>query len=137
MSTYNLSVVNTEINYTDLPAGYPQLSGGDTYQTAAYTEGTSSQISFAIVLPVDAAERVVVPGSVIYNSDNGGMIYCTLTIIEGDSTSEQLAMIKFSVAPQAGAEHAPITIFVDEGSTHEGLQDRKLGKVVMDANILP
>jgi hypothetical protein len=137
MSTYNLTVVDTEINYTDLPANYPQLSTGDTYQPAAYTEATSSQIGFAILLPVDAAERVVVPGSVLYNSDNGGMIYCPLTIITGDSTTEQLAMIKFHVVPQAGAEHAPITIFVDEGSTQEGLQDRKLGKVVMDANILP
>ncbi|GGH58099.1 hypothetical protein HNQ91_000355 [Filimonas zeae] len=142
MSTYTLNLQEpAEITYVDLPVGYPQLSGGDTYQPAAYTEGSSSLVSVAILLPIDPAERVVVPGTLLYTTDasgDNGMIYCQLTIIEGTSTTEQLSMIKFSFEPEHGAETAGITIFVSEGKAKKGgLGDRKLGKVVMDSNIMP
>lgn len=142
MSTFNFPLLDSQVHYIDLPEYYPQLSlaGGDNYQPAAYTEGNDTRISYAILLPIDADEVVVLPDNIEYNDDNGGKLACLLTIItDNNSTPERLAMIKFSIEPTSGAGDHPIEIMVSDGNNSKGggLKDRHLGKVVMDSNILP
>lgn len=138
MSTYELTVTDATVNYTALPVNYPQLSGGNTYQPAAYTEVSEGLISYAILLPIDAQEKVETPDTVNYE-ESTNMITCMLTVKPDTNTpDERLAMIKFSLIPQGGAPTASTTILVkEEESSENGYTDKKLGKVVMDSNILP
>lgn len=131
------------LNYIPLPADYPILPlNAQQCQPAAYTQGELEAIYVTIVLPLPDKMCIELPDGVSFTEGGVHDIYKCVIQLGNDVESDpdgRLAMISFSINISEGmnpAGHWEIEVLDAPGEGDEG-NEGTLGKVVMDANMLP
>lgn len=133
--------VNFTLNYAPLPECYPILELSDMqFQPAAYTQGDEDNIYVTILVPLPGQMFIELPQGIGYQKALPKDTYtCVIQLInDNDSESEgRLGMLSFSINVSEGMQcHAQWEIVVLNPDI-PGENETSLGKVVMDANILP
>lgn len=146
MDTQNpLSVpfADFSLTYIPLPEDYPILPLTDQqFQPAAYTQGQGDAIYVTIVLPLPGQMSIELPHGISYKESGERDTYkCVLQLMDDveSGLEARLALLKFSInlsdqmSPEGNWEIEVLVPKTEGGEGNEGT----LGKVVMDANMLP
>jgi hypothetical protein len=132
--------INFDVNYSPLPLYYPKLPlSALEFQPAAYTQGTGGTIYVTIVIPLPEQMFIDLPVYIGFTgSREKGTYYCGIQL-KNDSDGDingRLGIMSFSIdITEQMSCHGQWEIQVTDPQ-HGQLSD-SLGKVVMDANILP
>jgi hypothetical protein len=132
--------INFDLNYSPLPPNYPvhQLSPLE-FQPAAYTQGDKNHIYVTIVLPLPGQLFIELPNGIGYRRDGVKHVFTCEIQLMNDLDSQptgRLGIMGFSIDIAEGMScESQWEILVSE--IEGGENDTSLGKVVMDANILP
>lgn len=135
--------VDFTLKYIPLPEGYPILPLSPLqYQPAAYTQGNEESIYVTILVPLPGQMFIELPHGIGYVKGVPNDTYTCELQLTNDIESElegRLGILSFSISLSEGMkcqgqwEIAVLDPASGGGEENEG----SLGKVVMDANILP
>lgn len=139
-----IPVDNGTLHYITLPRHYPTLGDpclDNLYQPAAYTQTSGTVACFAVLVPIAEGRAAVIPSEMVYDTSGATpFLGCVIDIIADETAlDDRLAMFSFSItSTDSSVLNAPIEIEVDDSYSGTGkLSSNKLGKVVMDSNVMP
>ncbi|RFM31816.1 hypothetical protein [Chitinophaga silvisoli] len=144
-STFEVPFTNFSCEYFELPASYPvQPFDDQELQPATYNQIKEQAGYLTVLLPLPGNLGVTLPDTLEISTDEEGVIYnLSLSLNHEESLDDngRLAMISLSVDfPDIVSTEGKWQILVSAPAAAGGevsILDRKLGKVVMDSNILP
>lgn len=134
---------NFELNYSPLPLDYPRLPLASLeFQPAAYTQGNEKTIYVTIIVPLPKQMFIVLPSGIGYIMDGDRNVYtCEIQLMNDldSANTGRLGIMSFSIDISEGMScegRWDIQVIDPESGGGNG-NSGGLGKVVMDANILP
>ena len=132
-----------ELFYIELPENYPEQPIRELGpQPAAYTQGDYTNLFVTMVMPLSAQHALQQPEYMemkISGRPETYLFECTFRLT-GDNTthiSARLAIVEFSVTLPEEVNRdgsIKIAVYVNDGAVPP---DDNIGKVVMDANMIP
>jgi len=145
LSTFEVPFTNLSYEYFALPASYPvQPYDDQELQPATYNQIKDQAGYITILLPLSGNLGITLPDTMEISTDEEGVIYNLHLSLEHEESLDQngrLAMISLSVDfPETVSKEGKWQIIVSapaDAGSEISILSSKLGKVVMDANILP
>jgi hypothetical protein len=145
LSTFEVSFTNSSYEYFALPASYPvQPFDDQELQPATYNQVKEQAGYITILLPLPGNLGLSLPETLEISTDEEGVMYNLNLLLNHEESLDEngrLAMISLSVDfPASVNTEGKWQILVSAPAAaggEVGILDRKLGKVVMDSNILP
>jgi|GEM_PF-3182938 len=144
LPTFEVSFTNLSYEYFALPESYPvQPFDAQELQPATYNQIKEQAGYITILLPLPGNLGVTLPDTMEISTDEEGVIYnLNLLLNHEESLDDQgrLAMISLSVDfPEMVSTEGQWQILVSapaSAGSEISIARKKLGKVVMDANIM-